>query len=182
MKQSPATSSEATASTRLRRPQLAVWGGLVITIAGGMSYFTYAAQFASLRDFPVLNLPRSSCWGRPWPASAAYKRSGRARASSARCRRPSDFCSLLESPGSSTPTFSASAPRFPNRSALRRRQRPHPGLPCPTITSGRFSSLITAARRSSCFSIAVSGDRSAVPNCKVCSHESRTFAAPTPRS
>ena len=57
MKQSPATSSEATASTRLRRPQLVVWGGLVITIAGGMSYFTYAAQFAALRDFPVLNLP-----------------------------------------------------------------------------------------------------------------------------
>ena len=59
MTQQQTSSTEAAVSKRLRlrRPQLAVWGGLVITIAGGMSYFTYAVQFAALRDFPVLNLP-----------------------------------------------------------------------------------------------------------------------------
>ncbi len=55
----PQTSSTVATANRLnpRRPQLAVWGGLLITFVGAISYFTWAAQFAALRDFPVLNLP-----------------------------------------------------------------------------------------------------------------------------
>jgi len=40
-----------------RWPVSAVWLGFVITVAGALSYFLYFVQFASLRDFPVLNLP-----------------------------------------------------------------------------------------------------------------------------
>lgn len=40
-----------------RWPVSSVWLGFVITIAGAISYFLYFVQFASLRDFPVLNLP-----------------------------------------------------------------------------------------------------------------------------
>ena len=59
MTQPQTSSTVATAANRLtlRRPQLAVWGGLLITIVGAISYFTWAAQFADLRDFPILNLP-----------------------------------------------------------------------------------------------------------------------------
>ncbi len=38
-------------------PKHAVWLGLVTTIAGTISYFLYFAQFPSLRDFPIVNLP-----------------------------------------------------------------------------------------------------------------------------
>ncbi len=59
MTQPQTSSTVATTANRLspRRPQLAVWGGLLITIVGAISYFTWAAQFADLRDFPILNLP-----------------------------------------------------------------------------------------------------------------------------
>ncbi len=40
-----------------RWPKHAVWLGLVITIAGVLSYFLFFFQFPDLRDFPVLNLP-----------------------------------------------------------------------------------------------------------------------------
>ncbi len=40
-----------------RWPHLAVWAGLLIITAGAISYFLYFAQFPSLRDFPLLNLP-----------------------------------------------------------------------------------------------------------------------------
>lgn len=40
-----------------RWPKHAVWLGLIITIAGAISYFLYFAQFPTLRDFPLLNLP-----------------------------------------------------------------------------------------------------------------------------
>jgi len=34
-----------------------LWLGPVIVLAGVLSYFTYFARFAALRDFPWLNLP-----------------------------------------------------------------------------------------------------------------------------
>jgi len=55
-----------------RWPKYAVWVGFVITLVGALSYFMYFAQFAGLRDFPVLNLPivflglilsGAGCWG-----------------------------------------------------------------------------------------------------------------------
>lgn len=59
MMQQQTSSTETPSAGRWspRRPQLAVWGGLLITIAGAISYFNWAARFAALRDFPVLNLP-----------------------------------------------------------------------------------------------------------------------------
>jgi hypothetical protein len=40
-----------------RWPKHAVWAGMVITLAGGLSYFLHFAQYPDLRDFPLLNLP-----------------------------------------------------------------------------------------------------------------------------
>lgn len=41
----------------VRWPKHAVWIGLVVTLAGALSYFLYFFQFPDLRDFPVVNLP-----------------------------------------------------------------------------------------------------------------------------
>ena len=45
-------------SASLRRwPHLAVWVGVLTALAGSVSYFSWAVQFAALRDFPLFNLP-----------------------------------------------------------------------------------------------------------------------------
>lgn len=49
--------SEPAPRSRSSWPAHAVWAGLVITLAGLLSYFLYFYQFPVLRDFPLLNLP-----------------------------------------------------------------------------------------------------------------------------
>jgi hypothetical protein len=55
-----------------RWPKHAVWMGLLITLAGFLSYFLYFYRFPATRDFPVVNLPivvlgvaltAGGCWG-----------------------------------------------------------------------------------------------------------------------
>lgn len=40
-----------------RWPKHAAWMGLVINLAGFISYYLFFAQFPDLRDFPIVNLP-----------------------------------------------------------------------------------------------------------------------------
>lgn len=47
----------STHSTKRQGPNLAVWIGPVVVLAGALTYFMFFARFPALRDFPWVNLP-----------------------------------------------------------------------------------------------------------------------------